>query len=204
MLGRRGEGKALKEVGRKGKKKMEKAAWKNLISAGGVRRYSPPTRARRIDLWPPAWLPLTGQQGIPITVAALLTVDMDLTQQTHGRLLAALPFNNHYPSPSSSSPSISSVARVCGFPLFVCSGLSLLSFIYFLPLFYPHISLSSPTHFRLPYLIFFLQLLFLLNLLFISSCCLGFHILFNLFLFSLLFSSSHHCICWSNPQKNIL
>lgn len=95
---------------------------------------------------------MTDQQGIPFTVAALLAVDMDLTQQTRGRLLAALPFNNRYPSPSSSSPSISSVVRVCGFPLFVCS---LLAFHLCSPFLFPHIFfLSSLTHFRLPYLIF--------------------------------------------------
>lgn len=40
---------------------------------------------------------------------------MDLTQQTHRRLLATLSFNNCYPSSSRSSPSISSVSSVCGF-----------------------------------------------------------------------------------------
>lgn len=37
---------------------------------------------------------------------------MDLTQRAHGRLLAALSFNNRYPSPSSSSPSISSGSQL--------------------------------------------------------------------------------------------
>lgn len=41
---------------------------------------------------------------------------MNLTQWTHGRLLAALSFNNHYPSPSSPSLSISCVSRVSVLP----------------------------------------------------------------------------------------
>lgn len=71
---------------------------------------------------------------------------MDLTQRTHGRLLAALSFNNRYPSPSSSSPSISSVSQVCG--LTVCSGPSVFS-----PLFHM-LSPSSETRLRPLYLIF--------------------------------------------------
>lgn len=140
--------------GRKSKaeKEMGKARWENLINAAGVSWCSPPTRARRIDPLPPTCLPSTGQQGIPITVAALLAVDMDLTQQTHGRLLAALSFNNRYPSPSSSSPSISSVSRVC-VCLFWPFHLGFFFFSFSLSFFHM-LSPSSVAHFRRPYLIF--------------------------------------------------
>lgn len=135
-----------------GKKGNGESRWENLINAAGVSRCSPPTRAGRIDPLPPTCLPSTGRWGIPITVAALLAVDMDLTQRTHGRLLAALSFNNRYLSPSSSSPSISYVSRVC-----VC-----LFWPFHLPVFFFSFSLSffhmlspsSVAHFRRPYLIF--------------------------------------------------
>lgn len=76
---------------------------------------------------------------------------MDLTQRTHGRLLAALCFNNRYPSPSSSSPSISSVSRVC-----VCLfwPFHLVIFFSFSLSFFHMFSPSSVAHFRRPYLIF--------------------------------------------------
>lgn len=82
----------------------------------------------------------------------MLAVDMDLTQRTLGRLLAALSFNNRYPSPSSSSPSISSVSQVCEFT--VCFGPSVFPslFLCLFPLFHM-LSPSSETHLRLPYLI---------------------------------------------------
>lgn len=84
---------------------------------------------------------------------------MDLTQWTHGRLLAALSFNNRYPSPSGASPSIISVSWVCGFLcLFVCLGpFHLTSSICLLS---PPLTLSRtpsifPQHIcRHPYLIF--------------------------------------------------
>lgn len=136
---------------------------------------------------------------------------MDLTQRTHGRLLAALSFNNRYPSPSSSSPSISSVRRDSA--LFVCSGLFLLAFYFF---FHPFLSFTSSLSlsifsntFQMP-LPDFHWLLFLLKFLFISPSQPGSHTvpLFNLFLFRsallLLFSSLHRCVCWSNPRQRIL
>ena len=99
-----------------GRVREEKMArWENLINTDTVTSCSPPTKAGRIDFRPPTRLLSTGQQGIPITVATLLAVDMDLTQQTHGTLLATLSFNNRYPSSSCLSPSINSVSSVCGF-----------------------------------------------------------------------------------------
>lgn len=78
-------------------------------------------RDGRIDSRPPTCLTSTGQWGFPITVATLLTVDMDLTQQTHRSLLATLAFNNCEPSSPGLSPSISPVSPFCGLPcLSIC------------------------------------------------------------------------------------
>lgn len=102
-----------------GKNEMGMARLENVINAACVSQCSPPERAREIDPQPPTCLPSTSQWGIPITVAALLAVDVDLTQQTHGGLLAALSSNNCYPSPPSPSTSIISVSQLHSFPQFV-------------------------------------------------------------------------------------
>ena len=101
--GRRIKGNVKREMERvmtgRGKKDEESS----LEKSDKVSWCSPPTRVWRTDPWFPTCLPLTGQWGIPITGAALLAVDMDLTQQTHRRLLAALSFYNSRPSPLGSS-----------------------------------------------------------------------------------------------------
>lgn len=67
---------------------------------------------------------------------------MDLTQQTHGRLLAAFSFNNRYPSPPLLPPSIRSVISVCLFVSFfsqcVCFGLTFSFPSSSFPAFYTH------------------------------------------------------------------
>lgn len=93
---------------------------------------SSPTLVDRKGPWFPIFLPLSGQCGIPVTVSALLVVDIDLTPQTCGRLLAALPFNNLYPSLSINS---------------VCFSHSLFPSVVSFSVFHMS-SLSSATHFR--------------------------------------------------------
>lgn len=126
---------------------------------------------------------------------------MGLTQQTHGRLLPALSFDNRYPSPTSTSPSISSVSRV--FVLFARLFLPLLFFLpffFFRPLSLPP---SSVTHIRRTHLIFSL----LQKLPFPLPLPSGFHTLIQ----SLsppalsppppLFHLSIGCIRQSNPRR---
>lgn len=120
-------------IGGGGVREEKMARWENLINTDTVTSCSPPTKTGRIDFHPPTRFLSTGQWGIPITVATLLAVDMDLTQQTHGTLLATLSFNNRYPSSSCLSPSINSVSPVCGFPC-----LSLLPPFLFLPFILSH------------------------------------------------------------------
>lgn len=116
---------------------------------------------------------------------------MDLTQLTHGRLLAALSLNSRYLSTSSSSLSISSVSRGCGFPC-LCWSFLLLIFLSFHML-----PPSSITHFTpLPGS---QSLLFLLKLVFIFSLQPAFHTLIQslsllLSLLSLFISPSPHSL----------
>lgn len=173
---------------------MGRARWENLINAAGVSWRSPSTSARRIDPRLPTCLPSTGQQGIPITLAALLSVDTDLTQRTHGRLLAALSFNNRYPSPSSSSPSINSVVFcVCLFWPF-----HLALFFFALSVFCNTFQTPKPD---------FEWLLLLSEASFHLPSQPGFHTLIQslrLPLSHLLFSFLHRRTRSSNPQQKIL
>lgn len=90
---------------------------------------------------------------------------MDLTQRTHGRLLAALSFNNRYLSPPSSSPSIRSVSqRFVLFCLFVLAFPTCFLFP-FLPCFFHMLPPSSLNTFQIPY---FLWLFFCLRSFFSS------------------------------------
>lgn len=120
---------------------------------------------------------------------------MDLTQQTHGRLLAAFSFNNRYPSPPLLPPSIRSVISVCLFVSFfsqcVCFGLTFSFPSSSFPAFYTHTHLHVLEQISDTPNLIFQQLLLLQKPLFISPRCLAFTPSFNPFL-SCSPSSSFH------------
>lgn len=155
------------------KKKQREAAWKNLINADNVSWWSPPTRVRRKDS---CFSPDSHRLVNRIVLLQLQPCWRWIWtwQQTRGTLLAALSFNNRYPSPS-----VSSVSWVCSclfWPSFLLY-VYLSSFFFFLMLFLFPAMCFQPLHlgsrsFSTP-----------VTLLFIFPCNPPFIPLFNLFLF---------------------
>lgn len=100
------------------RKKQREAAWKNLMNADSVSWWSPPTRVWRKDS---CFSPDSHRLVNRIVLLQLQPCWQWIWtwQQTRGTLLAALSFNNRYPSPS-----VSSVSWVCSclfWPFFLLS-----------------------------------------------------------------------------------